>query len=70
MPAYRISIALDRSGSGDYLVSVHSEGAGAPKVASALSARHARRVARDLMDLIRARDGASAFVVEFRAPRL
>lgn len=64
MTSYRISISAD-SNAGEFFVRLHDDMRGIEAEACALSARHARRVARDMMDLMRAREPDSAFVVEF-----
>ncbi len=68
MTSYRISISSD-SQIGEYSVLLHDETERTHVLAGAFSARHARLVARDLMDLMRAREPDSAFVFEFMTAR-
>lgn len=69
MTSYRISICSDVHSVGEYSVRLHDETERTRVVAGAFSPRHARLVARDLMDLMRAREPDSAFVFEFMAAR-
>lgn len=69
MTSYRISICSDVHSVGEYSVRLHDETERTQVVAGAFSPRHARLVARDLMDLMRAREPDSAFVFEFMAAK-